>query len=82
MLEKAIREKFKMEEYNNQTSINSSHPEKNRRLFNRYLFSFLIIFLLVFSFYSGFKKGKESAAEKSVPFLTAEVENKNPNQIR
>jgi len=69
-----------MDNINLEQLNNSDHSEKNRRLFNRYLIFFFIIFCIVFSFYSGFKKGKETTSEKSVPFSTAEIENKKPNQ--
>ena len=68
-----------MDQHFRQPEIEIS-AEKNRRIFNRYLIFFLIVFLIAFSFYSGFQKGKNSAQDKSVPFLISEVENKNSNQ--
>lgn len=55
--------------------------EKNRRLFKRTLWVFLLIFLLTGSFYLGFKKGQRSPdAPKKDPVLSAAVlENKNPS---
>jgi len=66
-----------LQQLNNETDPG---PEKNRKLFNRFLLFFIIVFLAVFSFYSGFQKGKRTASENGTPINSVKIENKISNQ--
>jgi len=69
-----------MEENINQSTENKSSTDESRKIFNRYLVFFLIIFLIVFSYYSGLKRGEKKSEIKSVPFISADIKNQEPNK--
>lgn len=55
--------------------------ERNRRLFKKYVFFFLIIFLLIGSFFVGYERGKKNVvqSEKDVTLNAAILGNKTPS---